>query len=379
MSWPKVFFYVQHLFGLGHLVRASRIAAAMTGSGIHVTVVWGGPPVEGFPPEGIDNIALPSVSAANANFTALVGASGKVVTQEFLAARRDLLLASLRGLSPDVVIIEAFPFGRRPMHFELLPLLEAISSSEKKPIVLASVRDILEPFPIEREQKTVSLVKNHFDGILVHGDPAFADFRDTFRLADQLSGKLIYTGFVAPSRPLSSAKRFNVVVSAGGGASAGTLVRLCLAAAKELSSELTWCVVTGPFLPDIDLQEIRSVAAVNVHIERFRQDFASLLAEADLSISRAGYNTVSDLLVTGCRAIVIPYEGVGAKEQYFRARRMQERRYATMLREDELTPSQLASVIKEQLSASKPKITSVNLKGADNTSALIHKFLCVNV
>ncbi len=45
----RVFFYVQHLLGIGHLVRASRIAHAMAKAGLDVTVVTGGSIIEGFP------------------------------------------------------------------------------------------------------------------------------------------------------------------------------------------------------------------------------------------------------------------------------------------------------------------------------------------
>ena len=39
MTGPRVFFYVQHLLGIGHLARASRIAAALAEDGFDVTVV----------------------------------------------------------------------------------------------------------------------------------------------------------------------------------------------------------------------------------------------------------------------------------------------------------------------------------------------------
>ena len=41
-------------------------------------------------------------------------------------------------------MIEAFPFGRRQMRFELLPLLDAIAAMTPKPLLVTSVRDILQ-------------------------------------------------------------------------------------------------------------------------------------------------------------------------------------------------------------------------------------------
>lgn len=49
MTAPRVLFYVQHLLGIGHLARVSRIAAALARDAFDVTVVTGGLPVPGFP------------------------------------------------------------------------------------------------------------------------------------------------------------------------------------------------------------------------------------------------------------------------------------------------------------------------------------------
>jgi predicted glycosyltransferase len=49
MKSCRVLLYVQHLLGIGHLVRASRIASALKDAGFDVAVVMGGMPVSGFP------------------------------------------------------------------------------------------------------------------------------------------------------------------------------------------------------------------------------------------------------------------------------------------------------------------------------------------
>ena len=46
MTSRRVFFYVQHLLGIGHLVRASRIAQALQAAGFDVTLVTGGSAVQ---------------------------------------------------------------------------------------------------------------------------------------------------------------------------------------------------------------------------------------------------------------------------------------------------------------------------------------------
>ncbi|MGI9373157.1 MAG: glycosyl transferase, partial [Hyphomicrobiales bacterium] len=69
---PRVLFYVQHLLGIGHVVRAARIANARSLEGFHVDVAFGGPAVHGFDWGGALLHHLPSVSAGPSGFGTLV-------------------------------------------------------------------------------------------------------------------------------------------------------------------------------------------------------------------------------------------------------------------------------------------------------------------
>ena len=79
----RVMFYVQHLLGIGHLVRASRVASAMADAGQHVTVVTGGMPVEGFPGDTVDAIQLSPMRSADTSFSGLVDQSGRDVDDQW--------------------------------------------------------------------------------------------------------------------------------------------------------------------------------------------------------------------------------------------------------------------------------------------------------
>lgn len=145
-----------------------------------------------------------------------------------------MLIGAYHGAKPDIVIIEAFPFGRRQVRFELLPLLDEIEDSEPRPLVMASLRDILqERSKPGRDEETVSLVKKHFDAVLVHGDPNFVRLEDTFPLAEQISHRVVYTGLVAPLAPPPPSEKFDIIVSAGGGAVGAALIQAALEAAPK--------------------------------------------------------------------------------------------------------------------------------------------------
>ena len=77
MSAPRVLFYVQHLLGIGHLARASRVASALVEDGFELTLVTGGAPVTGFPATTIRQVALPPVMASDNGFGGLADPEGR--------------------------------------------------------------------------------------------------------------------------------------------------------------------------------------------------------------------------------------------------------------------------------------------------------------
>lgn len=373
MTAPSALFYVQHLLGIGHLARASRIARAMVDAGLRVTLVTGGMPVPGFPAAGIPHVGLPPVAVADGAFKGLVDRTGAAVDQAFLDARRDLLLQTFRDLRPDIVMVEAFPFGRKQVRFELLPLIDAIGATSPRPKLVSSIRDILQlrgrP---DRDAETAELVRNHFDRVLVHGDPTFARLEETFPFTDRIADKVSYTGLVCGPKPVPSAERYQVLVSAGGGAVGAEMLRSTLAAATLLPDIPDWLVITGPNLKQDAFDRFAASAPPNVRLERFRTDFGSLLASAGLSVSQAGYNTVGDILQAGCRSLLVPYTTLGETEQADRAARLEKLGRAQVIGEGQLDPAQLAAAIRRARAMDLPEaFLNVETDGAAKTVEIL--------
>jgi predicted glycosyltransferase len=376
MSAPRIFFYVQHLLGIGHIARASRIANALQDDGFDVTVVTGGLPVAGFPAAGLKTVALPPVVASNAGFSGLADEHGVAVGEDFLNRRRDLLLQAFHQAKPDVVIIEAFPFGRRQMRFELLPLISAIEAAQPRPKLLSSVRDILqENRKAGRDAETVGLVRAHFDTVLIHGDPTFVRLEDTFPLTSQIADKIAYTGIVAPPPPADASETFDIIASAGGGAVGMDLLRAAAGAAKMLPGDLRWLLISGPNLPETNFAALSETIPSNVTLVRFRKDFPSLLGSARVSISQAGYNTVGDLLRTDCRPVLIPFVAGGETEQTVRAERLARLGLADLLPEEGLTADLVAAAVKTALASPRRAVAGLDLDGARKTAQIIRAIL----
>jgi predicted glycosyltransferase len=372
----RILFYVQHLLGIGHIARASRVAAALVEDGFEVTMVTGGMPVRGFPGPGLDQVALPAVSAASEAFSGLVDADGKPVDETFKQLRRDLLIDTLRDRRPDIVIIEAFPFGRRQMRFELLPLLDAIEGLDPRPRVVTSIRDLLqERVKPGRNEETVELLNRHFDLVMVHGDPAFARLEDTFGLASAIEIPIDYTGLVAAPPPPPPREKFRVLVSAGGGAAGAELVRATVDAARLTPDVANWALITGPNLPRADFDRAAAQAPPGLRLLRFREDFPSLLAGAQLSVSQAGYNTVCDILQAGCRSLLVPFSAGGETEQSARAERLARLGLAESLPETGLTGELLCAAITNALAGPRPPRSVLNLDGAQGTARLLRGLL----
>jgi len=373
----RVFFYVQHLLGIGHLMRARRIATALVDNGFQVTLVTGGVPVEGFETTGVDDVALPPIAVSGGDFAQLVDIDGKPVDDDFKHRRCQLLLEAYHESRPDIVMVEAFPFGRRQVRFELLPLLDAIDQTEPKPLLVTSLRDVLQRRSKPgRDERTVQLVKQYFDKVLVHGDSALATLDMSFPCAHEIADQILYTGLVCGPLPEEPSQRFDIIVSAGGGAVGAKLLHAAIEAAALLPDSTSWCVITGPNLPNEEFTRLSNSASGNVSVERFRSDFPSLLCGARLSISQAGYNTVSDILQAQCRALLVPYSAQGETEQSDRAGMLERLGLADVLTDELLTSKILVNVIRSTLAQSQPSVLSaINTDGGKCTAVILRELV----
>ena len=372
MKTPHVFLYVQHLLGIGHLVRSNRIATGLLAAGFDVTLAMGGTAVEGFPGPGITVVRLPAVKAGRDGFSALKDAAGNPVDEAFKASRTNQLLAAFKQAEPDVLIVEAYPFGRRVMRFELLPLLDAAHSMARKPLIASSVRDILQEAPKPgRTEETLAIIEKYFGLILVHGDPAFAQLRATFPLAHAITKDIRHTGLVAGPVPSQPDDVFDIVVSAGGGAAGLPLVRAAAEMIAGFEGKFRCCLITGPNLPQQEIETLMARHIAGLEVFKFRRDLPDLLKGARLSISQAGYNTVCDVLRAGCRALLIPFAAGGETEQTVRAARLAEMGLASALPEQDLSAQALSRETLALLAKPRPPASTLDLDGARHTAELL--------
>ena len=374
----RVFFYVQHLLGIGHLRRAAVLARALVADGFDVLLVSGGAPVAGLALGGARLHQLPPLRAADESLRDLARVDGRPLDEAFQRQRTEVLLGQLRAEAPDIVLTEQFPFGRTRLRFELLPFLEVARALPRRPLIACSVRDVVRRAGPGRVAEAVDLLER-FDAVLIHGDPRLVPFENSFAGWERIKERAFYTGYVS-ERDLAQGKQSaegkdEVVVSVGGGAVGAPLLKAAIAARPRTAlAEQTWRLLVGENLPAADRATFAHEQGVV--IEPARPDFTTLLRNATLSISQAGYNTTIETLCCADRAVLVPFATERETEQMDRARALAERGLVTVVPPGTLSAESLADAVSRALAGPSLKgFPPCDIDGGRKTAALLHRLL----
>ena len=374
---PAILFYCQHSLGMGHLVRSLALAERL-GRHFRVMLLNGGRLPAGIVvPSNIQFVNLPPLGMDEGN--QLVSHDKRISVARALDRRKKMIRVTFDNLHPVVVLIELFPFGRKKFANEILPLLHAARDKETRALVVCSLRDIL----VSREDdgefndRAAAWANEFFDVVLIHSDPSFARFEESFHASVPLQVPIKYTGFVvpasAPAAPAASTRK-RILVSAGGGIAGEPLLRTAIQAfdyfQEDRSVEMK--IIAGPFLSEQSWRALRSLAQGRNNLRLVRQvsDLCGEMCGAAVSISQAGYNTCLDVLRAKVPAILVPFAKENEDEQRKRASRLQDLGAVKVMDQHDLTPARLAEQIRESMK-SKFVTPALDLNGAENAAALI--------
>jgi predicted glycosyltransferase len=369
---PRVFFYVQHLLGIGHLRRAATLARALAEGGFDVLLVSGGAPA--CLDLGRARLhQLPPVRARDEGLRELARLDGTPIDDAFRGERATELLALLNAEAPSVVITEQFPFGRTQLRFELVPLVETASAARPRPLIVCSVRDVVRRSASAQRMEETLRTLAAYDLVLIHADPGLVTFGESFGAWDRIASRARYTGYVAPGSDLaaSEAGRDEVVVSVGGGAVGAPLLKAAIAArSRSVLADRRWRLLVGANLSAAERAALSP--GEGIVVEPARPDFTRLLRNAALSISQAGYNTVVETLCCADRAVLVPFSSARETEQSDRARLLAGRGVVTVVPGESLSATSLAEGIARAMAG--PSIRDFppcDARGADVTVELL--------
>lgn len=369
MTRPAVLFYCQHLLGVGHISRSLAICRALLDH-FDVVFVQGGPDIgRTIDAPGFTHVFLPPLLMREHD-SSLYDPEGKRSVDALWKARGDAL-APLMTRAYAAVVVELYPFGRNKFKPEILGLIAAARAKNPSTQVYCSNRDIMvQKFDqTAREAKIVRILKDHFDHVLVHSDPALIAMEDTFAATPEIAEMIRYTGYVADGTTPPSAERTGILVSLGGGAVGDELALACLAVADRFPDH-GMHLLTGPYTTEAARTRFVDIAAAsrNITIGGFSEDFRGDLSRAALSVSLAGYNTLMDILAAETPALVYPY--MANREQNMRASALADRGLVGVIYEDDLAPDRLEALIRARLAAPRPS-GRIDLSGASRSAEII--------
>lgn len=365
----NVLIAVTHLLGTGHLARALTLARAFVAQGHKVQILSGGGPAPQLDHSGVDLLQLPPLRSDGVDFTRLLTPDGSVADEFYHHSRRDMACAALQTMQPDVLITELYPFGRRSLRAEFNALLEAAHRLPRRPIVLASIRDILAPpSKPKKAEQAEEIISRYYDGVLVHSDPQATRLEVSWPVSPALAAKLHYTGYVAPAAPTphpDGAGAGEILVSAGGGSVGDALYRAAIEA-STLRPDLTWRLLVGGADAKSRIDDLKDPTAPAI-LEPARPDFRQMLCHAKASVSMCGYNTALDLLQTGLPAVIVPFDAGNEVEQSLRAQSLAPLDGFAALRAKDLTGKTLCQSLDSVLTASARNCDSFRFDGAART------------
>ncbi|MCE2434510.1 MAG: hypothetical protein J4F29_16550 [Candidatus Latescibacteria bacterium] len=410
MKNTTVAFYSQHLIGVGHHFRNRQIVNELVKT-CDVFFLDGGRPVpEADLDERVVRISLPPLRTGAQGIESVDTESD---LQAVMRERQARLSESMEQICPDVFCIEFFPFSRWSLKGEILNTIARLNEVNSNAKVLCSLRDIptraksdvLQPtiafrcdgdtmrfysvpfggihheyvaFNRRYYEEVVPALNQYFDAVLVHGDSQLSRLEDHFPWVDDIGIPVVYTGFVSEkledvSRPDGAPDRY-VLVSAGGGAEGLMLVAPCIEAWKQLAQDNAlngreMVIFAGAFIDETHFDALRGLCGDGLfRIERFTSNFLAWMKHADLSISRAGYNTCMNVLETQVPSILVP--SIAMDDQEFRAQKLMGLGLAQVIHPDQLSVAKMAKTVAEMRESSVPE-HRLSMDGAEQTRKFI--------
>jgi len=387
VSNARILMYTQDSYGLGHLRRATNLANALVAkrADLSVLLVVDSPiaPFFELRPH-VDFLKLPTVVKVGAG----VFRTGQLAEgyEEIRSLRAHVLREAVLCFLPDVILVDHMPGGANR---ELLLTLTTIRRRKLATRMVLGLRDIVDSPEVTRavwrHERVYEAMQEYYDRVLIYGSPEVFDTAAEYDIARVMGERIRYCGYVCNQEELEPPERVRarlglgreptVVVTAGGGADAYRLMHAYLEALPRLGipSPAT-LMITGPFLPEAELRTLRERAAsLPVQIRASVGEGLDTMNVADLVVCMAGYNTLSEVLRLGKRAIVVPRPGPSA-EQGMRARLFAERGLVDVVEPGTLSASTLAhALVKNLIARSRPAPRHVpDLDGVERaTEALL--------
>lgn len=359
-SATKILIYSQDGFGLGHLRRNLNICTQIKKLHPQAScLIIADSPVAPFfkLPPNCDFIKIPTIVKVDSGIWRPDRLS--MSYRELLAIRSDLIRNVAVSFQPDVFLVDHMPHGALGELAEPLRVLKTHSPHTK---IILGLRDILgAPDVIHRQwekEGAFAAIADFYDAVLIYGCADVFDAVVEYKFPPLLIDKIQYCGYVCRQNaaPLSSVTNGHnnndekfILVTGGGGADASFFMDQFIEAARRLPGNFRALITTGPFMHKDQRELLRQKTKdLPIVVSQAGEDSIRYLQRANLVISMAGYNTVSEILRFRKNAIVVPRAGPSA-EQSMRTRIMSARGLFSTIHPTKLTVENLFELITQKL------------------------------
>jgi predicted glycosyltransferase len=390
-STYNIMMYSHDTYGLGHIRRTMAIAAHLLGPRINILILTGSPIAGRFSfPEQIDFVRIPGmIKKTNDEYLPL---SIKINARHALDIRKNIITATAKTFQPQLFIVDKEPLGLRK---EVLPTLRWLQRSRPDTRAILGLRDIMDDAATVkqdwREKGVYEILQNLYAEIWVYGNREFYNPIEEYDIAESISRKIYFTGYIPRKIPGPEAVRNIrkelgvkpdeklVVVTTGGGGDGYPVMRTYVNMLESASKPLPFksVLITGPFMPKNKRRKIfKRARKLGVRGYHFYRQMEKIFAAADLVVSMGGYNTLCEILSQGTPSLVIPRE-TPRKEQLIRAQAFKSHNLVDHIPWGELTSQILLKKILALLEAPENYLEAISqfrMTGIETMQQRLHDF-----
>jgi len=388
----RILVYSHDTYGLGNIRRMLAVVEHLVerDPDVCALILSGSPMMQAFRlAPRIDYIKLPCLTRAeNGDYESKYL---DIDYKNIITLRADLILNTLLNFEPDLVLVDKKPLG---VQNELAPALDVIRRRANRPRVALVTREILDNQEVTRSvwarNDYHGALDEHYDSVLVLGPKNVFDTAREYRFPEASTQKVRHCGYIAKQQAVRSSidvrdelgcgDRPIVVLTGGGGRDGFRVLDVGLRALLPgcRNDRAHAVVVTGPEMSPSQRKELHALGRgePNVTLIDFTNDMMSYLSAADVAISMAGYNTVTELLSLGVSAVLVP-RAAPSQEQWMRATRLEHLGLFQVIHPDQYSEKTVKIAIEPILLRAAPDTDRLKLdmNGLDNVHQYVQELL----
>jgi predicted glycosyltransferase len=367
-GYKRLMVYSHDAFGLGNIQRMLAICKHLLKfiPNLSILLVSGSPMLQSFRlPKGLDYIKLPCLNRGESGEMSVKYLNADI--ESTLKLRSELILAAAKHYQPDLLLVDKKPSGIKGELNSTIDYLKNNLLATKLVLLLRDILDTPEKTIREWEKEGYDQkVESVYDRVLVAGMPEIFDLVREYQFNDAITSKVRYCGYIHKESGLRNRRAIRqelglqadeklVLVTPGGGEDGYYLINNYLTGLAQQSDRLfekkiRTLIFCGSEMPTQQQQQVYQQANKypDVKVLEFTDDLMSYVNTANAVVCMCGYNTITEVLQKGKRAIVVPRIKPG-QEQLIRAQNMAKAGLIKMIHPEQLNPNLLIETLLNSL------------------------------